>query len=95
MNGKEAPVASYSSRATWAQFHFTRLLIFFSTLELIPAYSYRGHHARRTYQHIYIIAYSLLDLMKWNSGMYVMPDGRNTDAALHRDTYSYIWAYEH
>jgi hypothetical protein len=24
-----------------------------------------------------------------------MPEGHNTDAALHRDTDSYIWAYEH
>jgi hypothetical protein len=26
--------------------------------------------------------------------MYVMPEGRNADAALHRDTDSYIWAYK-
>jgi hypothetical protein len=27
--------------------------------------------------------------------MYVMPEGCNADAALLRDTDSYIWAYEH
>jgi hypothetical protein len=27
--------------------------------------------------------------------MYVMPEGRNADAALQGDTDSYIWAYEH
>jgi hypothetical protein len=53
----------------------------------------RGHHARRAYQHICIIG----DTWSYNirSGMCVMPEGRNADAALHRDTDSYIWAYEH
>jgi hypothetical protein len=46
--------------------------------------TYRRLHTRRTYHHICIIG----DIWsnKINSGMYVMPEGLNADAALHRGT---------
>jgi hypothetical protein len=30
-----------------------------------------------------------------NGGMFVKPEGRTADDGQHRDTGSYIWAYEH
>jgi hypothetical protein len=51
----------------------------------IGQFTNRAHHARRAYQHICIIGDILSNNIK-ESGMYVMPEGRNADAALHRDT---------
>jgi hypothetical protein len=54
--------------------------------------AYQGRHARRAYQHVCIIGDIWSKNIKyWD---YVMPEC-NADAALHRNTHSYIWAYEH
>jgi hypothetical protein len=43
---------------------------------------------------ISIFAWSVIFHLTTNSGMYIMPEGCNIDAARHRDVDSYIWARE-